>query len=253
MKLLKPELLIYSDYLKMSRGAAFFVFKELEKKLSQKFVLGLATGATQIGFRKEFLKLLKIKKPSLKNLFLVNLDEYWPIKKGDRNSYFYEMKVNFWQPLEELKLGFSRKRAFIPDGESKNPKIAAKNYEKLLTKLNGVDLQMLGIGVEGHIGFNEKGSSSFSRTHLTNLAPSTIEANKAFFHQKGKAVPEKAITMGIATVLEAKKILLLANGKKKQSVIKKLLQTKPIKDLPASFLKLHPDVTIMLDKEAYDK
>lgn len=251
MKSYNLTLSVFPSYEEMSKRAALFVFKEFIKKEVKKFVLGLATGSTQIGFRQEFLKLLKKSSLCLKNLYLVNLDEYWPIKKGNPQSYFQEMKQNFWQPLENLKLGFNQKNAFIPNGEGKNPKICALEYEETIKKLGGIDLQMLGVGIEGHIGFNEKGSSLFSKTRLVTLSPSTIEANKRFFLGNKNLVPKKALTMGIATILKAKKILLLANGEKKQAIIKRLIKEPPNKNLPASFLKLHKMVFFFLDKDAY--
>ena len=213
------DLIVCPDYDDLSKRSAQFVFDELLKKSSKKFVLGLATGRTQIGFKKEFLQLVVLKRPNLSDLYLFNLDEYWPIRRDDSWSYFQEMDKDFWQPLEKLNLGFSRERAFIPNGEAKDPCEEAVCYEELIKKHGGIDLQILGIGAEGHIGFNERGSSFDCRTRIVELSDSTREANSHFFNQNKKVVPTKAITMGIATILESKKIILLADGQRKKSIL----------------------------------
>lgn len=245
------SLIVAPNYHDLSKKAANFVYSKWQKKYPKKFVLGLATGRTQVGFRQEFIKLVKLKRPRLANLYLTNLDEYWPLKKNHPNSYFQEMKQNFWDPLKKLNLGFSEKHTFIPNCQAKNPYQEAERFEKLLKKNGGIDLQVLGIGIEGHIGFNEKGSAKNSRTRLIVLDESTREANKNQFSGGKEEVPAHAITLGIANILEAREVLLLANGKKKKAIIKKLIKAGPDKNLPASFLKLHKKVTVMIDKEAY--
>lgn len=247
------KITIFNDYNQLSQESAKYVFSRWQEKYPKKFVLGLATGKTQVGFRKNFLKLVSNRKPSLKNLYLFNLDEYWPIEKNHPCSYFWESNRNFWQPLLKLRLGFKQNHAFIPNGETENPRFEAANYEKTIKSVGGVDLQILGVGVEGHIGFNEKGSSADTTTRLVNLSDSTREANKAFFSQGKRAVPKQAITMGITTILKARKILLLISGRKKRMVFKRLIKSKQNKNLPVSFLKLHQDVTIFTDREASGK
>ena len=143
------------------------------------------------------------------------------------------------------------KRSFIPDGSAKDPEKECKHYEKLIEEHGGIDLQILGIGQNGHIGFNEPDNTLNTETHLTKLTQSTIEANSRFFDSIDE-VPTHAITMGISTILKSKKIILLASGKNKHAVVKELLTNDINTNLPATMLKVHPDVVLIIDEEAFD-
>lgn len=149
------------------------------------------------------------------------------------------------------KVNIDKKNTHLPDGLAKDPAKFCADYEKLIASLGGIDLQVLGIGRNAHIGFNEPGDVLYPDTHVTDLTPSTIEANSRFFASED-LVPRRALTMGIASILRAKKILILASGTNKHNAVKKLLGNTLETKYPATMLNLHNDVTLICDEEAYN-
>ncbi|NQT22984.1 MAG: glucosamine-6-phosphate deaminase [Candidatus Omnitrophica bacterium] len=207
-------------------------------------VLGLATGSTPVELYKELIRMNKEGALSFKRVKSFNLDEYLGLTGDHPQSYRYFMNKNLFDHID-----IEKSNTLVPDGTSKKPEVSCKQYEESIKKANGVDLQLLGIGSNGHIAFNEPGSPLTSRTRVVDLKENTINDNARFFSNKSE-VPKKAVTMGIGTILEAKKIVLIATGANKKNAVSKSLNGKPDTDIPASFLQNHPDCTFIVDKEA---
>ncbi|NMB07185.1 MAG: glucosamine-6-phosphate deaminase [Tissierellia bacterium] len=238
------KIVVEKNYEDLSKVAANLVREEIEK--NPKLVLGLATGSTPEGMYKELIRLHKEEGLDFSKVTTFNLDEYVGIEEEHPNSYHYFMKDILFNHIN-----IDMNNTFIPDGQAENPEEYCKKYDKLIEEKGGIDLQILGIGENGHIAFNEPDEELNVGTSIVGLTESTIEANSRFFDSIDE-VPKTAITMGIGSIMKAKKIILLANGKKKAPVIKELLKAEKITTkLPASMLLLHHDVTIILDEEAY--
>ncbi|NLV76198.1 MAG: glucosamine-6-phosphate deaminase [Tissierellia bacterium] len=239
------KVIVKKDYENMSKEAANIIKKEIEKKPD--IVLGLATGSTPIGMYEELIRLHKEEGLDFSKVTTFNLDEYVGIDKDHPNSYHYFMKDVFFDHIN-----IDMDNTFIPDGKAEDPESYCKEYDKLIDEKGGVDVQILGIGENGHIAFNEPAEKLNVGTSIVKLTQSTIEANSRFFDSMDE-VPKTAITMGIGSIMKAKKIILLANGKKKAKAIKELIKGDKITTyLPASMLLLHSDVTIIVDEEAYN-
>lgn len=185
------------------------------------------------------------KKVDFSEVTTFNLDEYYPIDNYNNQSYHYFMKEQLFDHIN-----IDQSKTDVPDGSVSDVEKECLNYEAKIKKSGGVDLQLLGIGLNGHIGFNEPNEYFDGITHLVDLNESTIEANSRLFESIDE-VPKKAISMGIKTILMAKKIILLVNGEKKANIIKETILGAITPSVPASALQLHQDVTIMLDKEAF--
>ena len=237
------RLIICNNYEEMSKEAAKLVAGLIT--LKPDCVLGLATGSTPVGMYENLAKLNKDGEIDFSRVTTYNLDEYYPISPENDQSYRYFMNVNLFD-----NINIDKKNTYVPNGETENPKEECENYEKLVSSLGGADIQILGIGQNGHIGFNEPDKCLDANTHVTDLTESTIQANSRFFDSIDD-VPKKAITMGIATILKAKKIVLLASGKNKHAVVKELLDSCISTNNPATMLKVHPDVVLICDNEAY--
>ena len=207
--------------------------------------LGLATGSTPIGMYSELIKKYEAGQLDFSAVTTFNLDEYYPIAKENDQSYDYFMHKNLFD-----RINVDAKNINIPDGSAADPEAECVRYEKKLEEHGAIDIQVLGIGQNGHIGFNEPGEFLYASTHITGLTESTISANARFFDSEDD-VPKKALTMGMGTILKAKKILLLANGKSKHAAISALLDDKISTDIPATLLKTHPNVILICDEEAY--
>ncbi|MFH1327195.1 MAG: glucosamine-6-phosphate deaminase [archaeon] len=229
------------NYKEMSKVACIFLIKEILKKPN--IVLGFATGSTPLGLYKCLVKEYKKKGVNFSKVKSFNLDEYYPIKKIDKNSYYYYMFRNLFS-----KVNFEKSNINFLNGETKDAKKECLNYEKKIKK-NPIDIQILGVGVNSHIAFDEPGSSFESKTRLVKLTKSTLKQNSKFFKNK-KEIPKKALTMGIKTILRSKKILLLASGKQKAEAISHLLEGKVDKKYPISILKKHKNLIVIVDKEA---
>ena len=207
-------------------------------------VLGLATGSTPEGTYKELIRLYENGLIDFSEIKTYNLDEYYPIKPDNDQSYRYFMDHHLFNHVN-----IKKENVHIPSGEMKNPAVECKEYDEMVEKDGGIDLQLLGIGQNGHIGFNEPADTLEVATHVTDLTENTIKANARFFASV-EDVPTKALTMGIGTILSAKKIIILANGAAKAEAVSKMLRGKLDTSCPASMLNLHPDVTVICDKAA---
>src|SRR4051812_46473983 len=212
----------------------------------EKCVLGLATGSTPKTLYAELVRMHKEDGLSFKNVIAFNLDEYYPIDKDALQSYARFMKTNLFDHVD-----IDPANCYIPNGELPKEEIKkhCAEYEQRIEAVGGIDLQILGIGNNGHIGFNEPGSSIHSRTRLIALENSTRIANSYEF-QHISQVPRLAITMGISTILKAKRIHLMAWGQSKAPVIQKSIEGNLTEQIPASLLQQHPDALFMVDEQA---
>ena len=224
----------------MSIAAADTLIHEILNKPD--LVLALPTGKTPLKMYKLLSKSYKKKKVDFSKVTSFNLDEYYPIKKTNKNSYSHYMDENLFNHINIKKSNIN-----ILNGETNNPRKECDNYERKIK--NKIDLAILGIGVNGHIGFNEPGSGFNSKTRLVSLTKETRKINSKFF-RKIKQVPDKALTIGLGTIMSSKKIILLASGKNKAKAIKHLVQGNLDKNYPASILKKHNNLVIILDKKA---
>src|SRR6188508_327737 len=239
---------IYPDLKAGSKAAAKQIADLIREKQSkkEKCVLGLSTGSTPKTLYAELIRLHKEEKLSFKNVITFNLDQYYPISNDALQSYQRFMKVNLFNHID-----IDPENIHLPNGEwDKNTiKEHCSEYEALIDSVGGMDLQILGIGSNGHIGFNEPGSSIYSRTRLVNLENSTRLAN-AYEFANISDVPRLAITMGISTILKAKKVILLAWGPSKAVVVKKAAERNMTEHVPASLLQIHDDVKFVVDEAA---
>ncbi|MBQ7580224.1 MAG: glucosamine-6-phosphate deaminase [Clostridia bacterium] len=236
---------VCENYDEMSKKAAQLVLAQVTLKPNS--VLGFATGSTPLGLYENLSEMCSAGQIDFSNTVSFNLDEYYPIKKDDPNSYNAYMQENLFS-----KINIKRENAHLLNGETDDPEGECENYERMIGRVGGIDMQILGIGSNGHIGFNEPDSVMYPYTHITHLTESTIKANSRFFSSVDE-VPKKALTVGILTILNSKRIILMANGAGKKQVISELLGDGMKLNLPAALLKLHPDVTLICDKEAYPK
>lgn len=236
------RVIIRKTYEEISIEAARLVGSRIEK--NPDFVLGLATGSSPLGLYNQLIDMNKKNLISFKKVRTFNLDEYYGLRGDHPQSYRYFMDVNFFNHID-----IDKANTMVPDGTATNWEEFCLGYEEQIKKSGGIDLQVLGIGSDGHIGFNEPGSSLGSRTRLVALDAQTIEDNSRFFEDKNQ-VPRFAITMGVGTILEAKEIILIANGKKKAHVIAQAIEGPITSFISASALQMHPKVTFFLDEEA---
>ncbi|MEH7381160.1 glucosamine-6-phosphate deaminase [Bacillus sp. JJ1533] len=236
------KVIAVKDFKEMSQFAAAMISHQVKEKPNS--VLGLATGGTVVGTYEELIRDHKQNKTSYENIQTVNLDEYLGIDKDHPNSYHHFMMENLFSHIN-----INQDNIHIPNGLANNYEEESIKYEKVISDLGGVDLQLLGIGVNGHIGFNEPGTPFDSATHVVELEESTRQANMRFFNSI-EEVPTHAVTMGISTIMNSKKILLLVSGKTKAEILEKVINEDITETIPATVLKNHPDVTIIADEEA---
>jgi len=232
-----------NSYNKMSKLAAKIVAEQIKNKPNT--VLGLATGSTPEGMYRELVKMHKESELDLSKVITFNLDEYLGLSPEHPQSYHYYMYENFFNHVN-----IEEKNIHIPKGDTKDPVQECLNYEKEIEKVGGIDLQILGIGINGHVGFNEPDINLEARTHVIQLSNETIRANSRFFKNLDK-VPRKAITMGMATIMKSKKIILMAWGVEKKKPILKVISGHIATDVPASLLQVHNDVILIVDKKIY--
>ena len=237
MKIIKTK-----DYADMSRKAANIIAAQVIMKPD--CVLGLATGSTPIGTYKELIKAYENGDLDFSLVKTANLDEYRGLEKANDQSYDYFMKDNLFN---HININFENLN--IPNGEKPDAEEECARYEAVVKALGGQDLQLLGMGHNGHIGFNEPADEFPKETHCVDLQESTIQANKRFF-EKVEDVPTQAYTMGIGTIMQAKKILVVASGADKAEIVKKAFFGPITPQVPASILQLHPDVTVVVDEAA---
>jgi glucosamine-6-phosphate deaminase len=240
------EIIIKKDYGEMSSEAALIVAEELKKKArtGMPFKLGLATGGTPIGLYGELARMCAAKKLDFSTVITFNLDEYVGLAPTHERSYRRFMNENLFK-----RINIQIMNTHVPNGLARNLEKHCEEYDAMIKDAGGLDLQVLGLGRDGHIGFNEPGSSLASRTRIKTLAEETISDNSRFFRKK-KDVPRYAITMGVGTILESRKILLLASGPQKASVLARAVEGPVTSEITASALQLHPYVIVVCDEEA---
>lgn len=239
------EVCIHRTYADMSRAAALEVAAVLNAKPNA--VLGMATGSTPLGVYQELVKMHRAGEIDFSHVTTFNLDEYVGLPITHAQSYHYFMHENFFKFVN-----IPPQNIHIPSGTTTNYRAFCEWYEKRIVECGGIDVQILGIGSDGHIAFNEPTSSLSSRTRLKTLAKSTIDDNARFF-DKPQDVPIYAITMGVGTILEARHILLLANGAKKAQAIAEAVEGPVTSMITASALQLHPSTRAILDEAAASK
>ncbi len=228
------------DYGDMSRKAANLVSAQL--LLKPHSVLGLASGSTPLGMYEELTARFRLGDLDFSEAAAVSADEYRGLSPENEQSYRYYMDVHLYDHVNIRK-----ERTFLPDGMAEDPDAACRAYESLIRSLGGIDMQVLGIGRNGHIGFNEPGTAFTEDTHLTDLTPSTVEANRRFFSRE-EEVPKQALTIGVGTILRARRILLLVSGKEKADILKRAFTGPITPEVPASALRLHRDLTLIGDR-----
>lgn len=236
------KILIVKDYNEMSRKAANIVASQIILKPDS--VIGLATGDTPKGMYKELVKLYEDDDIDFAQVKTFNLDEYYGLDKENPESYHYYMMENLFKHVN-----IKEENINVPNGMAESIEKECEGYERRIEEAGGIDLQVLGIGRNGHIGFNEPDLKFEAKTHLVKLDEDTIKANSRFFDSI-EEVPKLAISMGIKTIMHARKIILLASGKEKAEAIYRTVNGKITPEVPASVLQLHPDVTLIVDKEA---
>lgn len=236
------KLIITKDYETMSLRAA----EEIAKVISNKpnAVLGLATGSTPFAMYKELIKMNRGGNLDFSKVTTINLDEYIGLPPQHPKSYRFFMNDNLFDHIN-----INKKKTFLPNGLAENIEEEGKNYDNMIDSLGGTDIQLLGIGKNGHIAFNEPNDDLMAGTHMTKLTESTINANARFFNSIDE-VPNTAITMGLGQIMKAKKILLLASGKEKAEAIKGLMSGKITTSNPSTMLQMHKDVILIADEEA---
>ncbi|MDI3270668.1 MAG: glucosamine-6-phosphate deaminase [Bacillota bacterium] len=234
---------VVESYEEMSRKAAAFFIEALQE--NPRLVLGLATGSTPVGTYQELIRAFREGKISFQQAFAVNLDEYAGLPPDHPQSYAYFMESELFAHVD-----MPSHHRHIPKGLAPDLDEECRRYEEVIADLGGVDVQLLGIGVNGHIGFNEPGTPFDARTHVVELTSSTRQANARFFDSL-EEVPTHAITMGLGTIREARHILLLASGPSKREAIQALRKGEPDPQWPATCLWLHDHVDVMVDREAY--
>ena len=231
-----------TDYNDMSRKAANIISAQIIMKPD--CVLGLATGSSPVGTYKQLIEWYNKNDLDFSEVTSINLDEYKGLSPEDPQSYRYFMNTHLFDHVN-----IDKNRTFVPDGLATDPEKACAEYNANIIKQGGIDLQLLGIGRNGHIGFNEPGTSFSSGTHVVALEESTRQANARYFDSIDE-VPTHAITMGIATIMKSKEILLLISGEEKAETLKKLIHGEITEEFPASILKKHNNVTIIADQKA---
>lgn len=233
------------DYHDMSRKAANIISAQVIMKPS--CVLGLATGSTPIGTYRQLIEWYEKGDLDFAHVTSVNLDEYKGLSGDNDQSYRYFMNHNFFSHIN-----IPMERTFVPNGLEKDSDAACAAYNEIIRSCGGIDLQLLGLGHNGHIGFNEPGEAFEKETHCVDLTESTIEANKRFF-EKEEDVPRQAYTMGIKNIMQARKILLVVSGEDKADILAQVLEGPITPQVPASILQLHNDVTVVADQAALSK
>ncbi|ROR27394.1 glucosamine-6-phosphate deaminase [Mobilisporobacter senegalensis] len=234
-----------NDYQEMSRKAANIISAKII--LKPQCVIGLATGSTPIGIYKQLIEWYKKGDLDFSEVKSINLDEYKGLDENHKQSYHYFMNKNFF-----YHVNFKKENTNLPNGMADNIDAECDRYNQVITNLGEIDLQLLGLGHNGHIGFNEPGEEYKNGTHCVALSESTIEANSRLF-EEGEVIPKYAFTMGIRSILKAKKILLVVSGKDKADILNQVLNGPVTPKVPASILQFHNDVTVVADKGACSK
>ncbi len=236
------NVIIRADYEEISREAANIISAGLKE--NPKTVLGLATGGTPKELYRRLVKEYKKGELDFSQATSFNLDEYVGLGSENKQSYRYFMEKHLFSHVN-MKTG----NIHVPDGLAPDPQLHCMEYERMIAKAGGIDFQLLGIGSDGHIGFNEPGSSLASRTGVVVLARETIRDNSRFFDSEDQ-VPRMAISMGLGTIMDARKCIMLASGENKAEAVRKCIEGPLCAMTPASVLQMHPDTTVIIDEAA---
>ena len=239
------RIIITKDYDEMSKVAANIIAAQMTLKPNS--VLGFATGSSPIGTYAELIKKNQAGDIDFSTITTVNLDEYKDLPITHDQSYYYFMNDYLFNHVN-----IDKNNTNLPNGNAEDPDTECARYEALIKELGGIDMQLLGLGHNGHVGFNEPGDCFQKNTYCVTLTERTIDANKRFF-ESADAVPRQAITMGVGTIMAAKKLVLVVSGADKADALQKCLQGPITPSVPGSVLQLHPDVTIVCDEAAYSK
>ena len=238
------RLFVCKNYEEMSKKGADIIASVITLKPDA--VLGLATGSTPVGMYNCLAEMNRAGKLDFSDVKTYNLDEYYPIKPSDDQSYRFFMNKNLFN-----NINIHMSNTHVLNGEAADADAECAAYDEAIEEAGGIDIQLLGIGNNGHIGFNEPAAELISGTHKQELTASTIEANSRFF-ASADDVPRYALTMGMAPIMKAKRILILISGKNKHAALTEMLSGKITTSNPATMLNLHPDVTVVCDEDAYN-
>ena len=233
------------DYQDVSRKAANIMSAQIIMKPNA--VLGLATGSTPVGLYKQLIEWYNKGDLDFSQITSVNLDEYKGLSGDNDQSYRYFMNTNLFDHVN-----IDKTRTYVPNGLEEDSDKACADYNEIIRSVGGIDIQLLGIGGNGHIGFNEPDQVFTKGTHCVDLAESTIEANKRFF-ASADDVPRQALTMGICDIIQAKKVVMVVSGEDKADAVQKAFFGPVTPEVPASILQLHPDFTLVADEAALKK
>lgn len=236
------KIIIANDYEDMSRKAANYLSAQVIMKPDA--VLGLATGETPIGAYKQLVEWYNKGDIDFSQTSTINLDEYKGLTGDHKQSYRYFMDTNLFDLIN-----IKKSNTYLPNGMAEDEEAECARYEGIMKQLGNIDMQLLGIGLNGHIGFNEPGTVFKKETHCVDLTESTIEANKRFFASEAD-VPRQAYSLGIKNIMQARKILVIVSGKDKADALYNAVHGEITPAVPASILQLHNDVTIVADADA---
>lgn len=237
------KVIVLKDALEISEYAADMIIRQINNKHGS--VIGFATGATPVETYKRIIESYEKGKVSLKYITTFNLDEYVGLDRENVNSYYYFMKENLFGKTD---VDFNRVNFLSGMAEDKEAECA--RYAKKIRECGGIDIQILGIGTNGHIGFNEPSEKFADGPFAVKLTQSTIDSNRKYFEEVGDTMPEYALTMGIGDIMRSKRVLLIATGKSKAEAVRALVKGEVTAKCPASILKLHSDVTVLLDSDS---
>ena len=235
------EIIITKNYEELSEKASKIMLEVIKNKPDA--VIGLATGTSPLGLYKKLIEDHKNNGTSYKNIKTFNLDEYMGLDLESNQSYIYFMRENLFNHLD-----INLNNTYIENGKSLDPEKECERYNKLLSIFKQ-DIQLLGIGSDGHIAFNEPNTPFGSETHIAELTESTIKDNSRLFNSI-EEVPTKAYTMGLKNIMNARKILIIANGKNKAKAVRDMVIGEVTEKVPASILQLHPNCTLIIDESA---
>ena len=237
------KVIIKDNPIEISHEAAELIVKQINKDHGS--VLGFATGASPVETYKRIIEKYEAGEVSLKHITTFNLDEYVGLSQDNVNSYYYFMQDNLFG-----KTDVNPEKINFLSGKAENLEEECQRYYNRIKECGGIDIQLLGIGTNGHIGFNEPGDSFKDIPFPVKLTQSTIESNKKYFEAVGDTMPEYALTMGIGDIMRSRKIILIATGESKAKAVKELVEGEVSPSCPATILQMHADVTIFLDKAA---
>lgn len=238
------KVIVLDNAYEISKQAAEIIIKQVHKNPGS--VLGFATGASPVETYKRIIESYEKGEVSLKHITTFNLDEYADLDRENVNSYYYFMKDNLFGKTD---VNYDKVN-FLSGVKHEEAAAECERYYEKIKSTGGIDIQLLGIGTNGHIGFNEPGDEFMDRPFLVELTQSTIDSNSKYFEAVGAEMPHYALTMGIGDIMRAKKIVLIATGEAKAKAVKALVEGEVTAQCPASILQLHSDVTIFLDKES---